>query len=101
MVEQQKCLPPGLTASQTSSPEQHCEPGRDPHLETDGEEQTEGRFLQLFKQRSEKWELFSSVKVSVCVTTWRSGVLLSWRVFRGWTSGVLPVLLAEEPEMEA
>lgn len=33
--------------------------------------------------------------------TCRSGVLLSCRVLRGWTSGVLPVLLAEEPDTEA
>lgn len=26
---------------------------------------------------------------------------MSCRVFRGWTSGVLPVLLAEEPDTEA
>lgn len=33
--------------------------------------------------------------------TWRRGVLLSCRVLSGWTSGVLPVLLAEEPDTEA
>lgn len=35
-----------------------------------------------------------------CVT-WRSGVLLSCRVLRGWTSEVLAVLLAVEPDTEA
>lgn len=32
--------------------------------------------------------------------TWRSGVLLSCRALSGWTSGVLPVLLAEDPDTE-
>lgn len=32
--------------------------------------------------------------------TWRSGVLFSCKALSGWTSGVLPVLLAEDPDTE-
>lgn len=50
------------------------------------------------KEKSGRWVERSSVCIRL---TWRRGVLLSCRVLRGWTSGVLPVLLAEEPDTEA
>lgn len=96
-MEQQKCLRPGLTASQTSSPEQNYEPGCEPDLETESKERTGSCFLQQNSKISGSVNFTDSGDVS----TWRNGVLLSWRVFRGWTSGVLPVLLAEDPETEA
>jgi len=39
----------------------------------------------------------------LCVVTWLDGVLVRCRVLRGWgrTSGVLLVLLADEPDIEA
>lgn len=96
-VEQQRCLLQGLTASQISSPEWCCVAGTEVTLETG---------QQASKTVGEKHS-FNSIKkilhglaVSGELVTWRSGVLLSCRALRGWTSGVLPVLLAEDPDTE-
>lgn len=45
-------------------------------------------------------KILHGLAVSGELFTWRSGVLLSCRALRGWTSGVLPVLLAEDPDTE-
>lgn len=101
---QQRCLLRGQRASRTSSPERCCEPGNEPTLETGQPPGKTEKGKTHFKRYSRLYSrlVFKERTQGQCkCVTWRSGVLLSCRVLRGWTSGVLPVLLAEEPDTEA